>query len=134
MTINGQAIRLTSLVRDEVTGALSLVAIVRGDAARDEITALFRDQPLAIAFPDESATTMRITHLELRSTGEGARTIHRFSVTLEPADGGNDGSGGQVTESVAESALMQRLDAIEQKLDHLLAVITRDQAHRSRRP
>ena len=127
MTINGQSIRLTSLARDEANRALLLVVIVRGDAARDELTTLMHDQPLTVSFPSEGASaatnTMRVAGLELRSTGEGARTIHRFTISLEPYSQPVTDEVEHLTESTAESALMQRLDAIEQKLDRLLALI-----------
>ena len=131
LTINGQSIRLTSLARDESTGGLSLVVIVRGDAARDELTTLIHDQPLTVSFPNETAATataaaaetMRVSGLELRSTGEGARTIHRFAISLEPYSMPIDSVPEPIAESAAESALMQRLDAIERKLDRLLALL-----------
>ncbi|MGI8405235.1 MAG: hypothetical protein ACR2OE_10825, partial [Thermomicrobiales bacterium] len=127
VTINGQSIRLTSLAKDEANGALSLVVIVRGDAARDEITTLMHDQPLTVSFPNEAtaaaAEPMRVAGLEVRSTGEGARTIHRFAISLEPYSQPITDEMEHTTESTAESALMQRLDAIEQKLDRLIALI-----------
>lgn len=125
--INGQSIRLTSLAKDEATGALSLVVIVRGSAARDELTTLMHDQPLNVSFPNEGTATagiseaMRVSGMELRSTGEGARAIHRFAISLEPYSLPFSDEPDAIDESTAESALMQRLDAIERKLDHLLA-------------
>lgn len=125
LTINGQPIRLTSLARDPSTGALSLVVIVRGDAAREELTTLLHDQPLTVSFPDETAVaeTMRVSGLELRSTGEGARTIHRFAISIEPYSAPILDAPEQIAESTVESGLMQRLEAIERKLDRLLALL-----------
>lgn len=127
VTINGQSIRLTSLARDDTNGALSLIVIVRGDAARDELTTLMHDQPLTVSFPNEGSGAptepMRVAGLELRSTGEGARTIHRFAISLEPYSRPVTDDMEHLTESTAESALMQRLDALEQKLDRLLTLL-----------
>lgn len=118
--INQQAVRLTSSARDVRSGAVDLVVIVRGNAARDEVTRLVADSPLEIAFPEEAPQAMRVEEIDLKSTGEGARSIHRFNLRLVPwdatADEGSD-------EPVAESALMQRLDAIERKLDRLIALL-----------
>jgi hypothetical protein len=118
--INGQSVRLTSLKRTEEDGTLTLVVIVRGDAARDELTTLLDRTPLPVAFPNEDPESMKVTELDLRSTGEGARTIHRFAISLVPQSSTIQGITGAKTESSAESALMQRLDAIERKLDRLL--------------
>ncbi|MGI8484525.1 MAG: hypothetical protein ACR2OU_09690 [Thermomicrobiales bacterium] len=125
LTINGQPIRLTSLARDPSTGALSLVVIVRGDAAREELTTLLHDQPLTVSFPGEEvvAEAMRVSGLELRSTGEGARTIHRFAISIEPYSSPILDAPEQIAESTVESGLMQRLEAIERKLDRLLALL-----------
>ena len=123
VTINGQYVRVTSFTRDETQGALSLVVIVRGDAARDEVQALLRDQPLAVAMGAEAPASMRVAGIELRSSGEGARTIHRFAITLEPAEADDIPSATSAPD--AGSALMQRLDAIERKLDHLIALMDR---------
>lgn len=121
--INGQSVRLTSLKRTEEDGTLTLVVIVRGDAARDELTTLLDRTPLSVAFPNEAPESMKVTELDLRSTGEGARTIHRFAISLVPQSSTIQAIQA-ITEaktgSSAESALMQRLDAIERKLDRLL--------------
>ncbi len=121
--INGQSVRLTSLKRTEEDGTLTLVVIVRGDAARDELTTLLDRTPLSVALPNEDPENMKVTELDLRSTGEGARTIHRFAVSLVPQSSTIQAIQA-ITEaktgSSAESALMQRLDAIERKLDRLL--------------
>ena len=123
VTINGQYVRITSFTRDETQGTLSLVVIVRGDAARDEVQALLRDQPLTVAIGAEPPASMRVAGIDLRSSGEGARTIHRFAITLEPA--GADDIPSATSAPDAGSALMQRLDAIERKLDHLIALMDR---------
>jgi len=124
VTINGQYVRVTSFTRDETQGMLSLVVIVRGDAARDEVQALLRDQPLTVAIGAEPPASMRVAGIDLRSSGEGARTIHRFAITLEPADM-DEASGTSPDVPSSESALMQRLDAIERKLDDLIALMGR---------
>lgn len=118
--INQQAVRLTSVTRDEDTQRATLVVIVRGDAARNELTDLLNQQPLQVEFPDEEALTMRIAELDLRSTGEGVQALHRFAIDLEPF---RQDLVPEVSESTAESALMQRLDAIEDKLDQALALL-----------
>lgn len=122
VTINGQYVRVTSFTRDETQGPLSLVVIVRGDAAREEMLTLLRDQPLTVAMGAEPPLSMRVAGIDLRSSGEGARTIHRFAITLEPAsaDATSTISPGGPS---SESALMQRLDAIERKLDYLIALM-----------
>lgn len=121
--INGQSVRLTSLKRTEEDGTLTLVVIVRGDAARDELTTLLDRAPLSVAFPNEAPESMKVTELDLRSTGEGARTIHRLAISLMPQSSTVQAVQA-ITEvktgSSAESALMQRLNAIERKLDRLL--------------
>lgn len=118
--INGQSVRLTSLKRTEEDGTLTLVVIVRGDAARDELTTLLDRTPLSVALPNEDPENMKVTELDLRSTGEGARTIHRFAISLVPQSSTIQAITEAKTGSSAESALMQRLDAIERKLDRLL--------------
>lgn len=118
--INGQSVLLTSLKRTEEDGTLTLVVIVRSDAARDELTTLLDRTPLSVAFPNEDPENMKVTELDLRSTGEGARTIHRFAISLVPQSSTIQAITEAKTGSSAESALMQRLDAIERKLDRLL--------------
>jgi len=120
--VNGHALRLTSLAKDPATGILALVVIVRGNAARDELTTLLQTTPLVVALPPAAAQTMRVAGLELRSTGDGARTIHRVALTLAPHPAPTEPLTDHPTGSSAESVLLRRLDAIEHKLDRLLAL------------
>ncbi|HEU0165156.1 MAG TPA: hypothetical protein VFQ54_08925 [Thermomicrobiales bacterium] len=128
--INQQAVRLTSFTRDQQSSRLSLIVIVRGNAARDELNALVAREPITVAFPDEEPAEMHLASVDLKTTGEGARSIHRFDLTLVAwaNQANSDISPDATTDSAAESALMRRLDAIEQKLDQLTALV-RDRLH-----
>lgn len=113
--LDGQAIRLTSVSRHG--NDLSLVVIVRGTGSRDELEALLARPTFVVAFGDDPERRMHTATIDLRSSGEGATSVHRFAVTLEPAP---DDESIQPS-SANEDALNQRLARIERKLDAILA-------------
>jgi hypothetical protein len=121
--LNHQAVRLTSFTREPESSRLSLVVIVRGNPARDELNALIASEPILVAFPDEEPAGMHVAAIDLKTTGEGARSIHRFDLKLVPW-ASQDDTGPRpddATEPGSVRELIRRLDAIERKLDQVIA-------------
>ncbi|MGN6031429.1 MAG: hypothetical protein ACTHQE_07160 [Thermomicrobiales bacterium] len=118
--IDGQAVRLTSVARDGET--LSLVVIVRGSGGRDEMQAILGRDTFEVVLGDDPPRPMRVTDVDLRSTGTGPTAVHRFAITLDPAPGPDAMPAGET----AADDLDQRLARIERKLDAIIARLDAD--------
>lgn len=118
--IDGQAVRLTSVARDGET--LSLVVIVRGSGGRDEMQAILGRDTFEVVLGDDPPRPMRVTDVDLRSTGTGPTAVHRFAITLEPAPG-PDATPADGTDP---DDFDQRLARIERKLDAIIARLDAD--------
>ncbi len=118
--LDGQAVRLSSVTRDG--DVLSLVVIVRGNSSRDELQALLARDSFTVSLGEDPERPMRAEEIDLRSSGEGPTSVHRFAIVLEPAS-----DRPTKNESLdAQSELMQRLARIERKLDAIIARLDSD--------
>lgn len=113
--LDGQAVRLTSISRQD--DALALVVIVRGGSNRDELQALLARPSFMVSLGDEPERRMHTASIDLRSSGEGSTSVHRFAITLEPATD----ESPSVDLGEAQTDLLHRLSRIERKLDAILA-------------
>lgn len=109
--LNGQAARVTSIVRDPGTSGFTLVLIARGAADRDQLSSLLNSEDLSVRMEDMPEQRMRSTGLDIRSTGNGPQAVHRIQVRLEP-----------VTESPAAQK-SPGARSIEDRLDEIIALL-----------
>jgi hypothetical protein len=123
--LNGQAVRVTSLRRDDTTEAITLVLIARGSGDRDQMTALFGTRPLTLRIPDEGEWDVIARDVDLRSSGKGQQAMHRFSVTLVPED------ASTITQPTPELTIDDRLTSLEQRMDQIVALLNDIKAGRS---
>jgi hypothetical protein len=124
--LNDQAVRVTSLRRDDTTQAFTFVFIARGSGDRDRMTELFEAQPLTLRIPDEGEWLVAARDVDLRSSGEGQQAFHRFSVTLVPA-----GDPAPETQATPEPTIDDRLTSLEQRMDQIVALLNDIKAGRS---
>ena len=109
--IDSQAMRVTSLKRDEETGQIHLVIIARGTAAAQVLRDIAGKPTVTLEIPDEAAETCINVETDFRTTGEGEQSMNRVRFTLDPRQ--------QINESESQ------LDRIERKLDQLLAIFNK---------
>jgi hypothetical protein len=120
--LNGQAVRVTSLRRDDATRAITLVLIARGSGDRDQMTTLFGTQPLTLRIPEEGEWQVVARDIDLRSSGEGQQAMHRFSVTLDAST---------EMQTTPEPTIDDRLTSLEQRMDQIVALLNDIKAGRA---
>jgi hypothetical protein len=123
--LNDQAVRVTSLRRDDATRAITLVLIARGSGDRDQMTTLFGAQPLTLRIPEEGEWQVVARDIDLRSSGEGQQAMHRFSVTLVPVDASTE------MQTTPEPTIDDRLTSLEQRMDQIVALLNDIKAGRA---
>lgn len=114
--LNGQAARITSMKPDPDSSRFTLVLMARGSADRDQLLNLLRGDHLSVRVGDEPERRMTATDLDIRSTGEGPRAIHRIQVTLEPEP-------GSTLDSEPAPSPEDRLSSIEDRLDEIISLL-----------
>jgi hypothetical protein len=123
--LNDQAVRVTSLRRDEAAGTVTVVLIARGSGDRDLITTLLETRSLTLRIPDEGEQRVVPTEVDMRSSGEAQRALYRFSITLAPED------AQPAPETTPPPSIEDRLTSLEQRMDQIVAML---EEIRSRRP
>jgi hypothetical protein len=126
--LDGEAIRVTSLRRDETTGELLLVAVARGSTAARELEKHGSKPVVQVEIPDSLDARHRMVSFDMRGVGEGERAIYRASFKLRPlAD-----TAHRTIRSLPQqpSTPPSQLDRIEQKLDELLRLLKKDDPNR----
>ncbi len=108
--LDDQPVRVTSLTRDG--DRISLVVILRGSRAHQQLQETLQRTPLRLTFPGEPERVVALEGAEHVVSGEGERALYRHTVHLGPPS---------EAEPVPTDELTARLDRIERKLDLLLA-------------
>jgi hypothetical protein len=116
--LNGQAARITSLTPDDKTGGFTLVVMGRGSADRDQLLKLLNADSLSVRLGSGPDQPMRVTSIDVRSSGDGPQAIHRIQTNLVPRQDETSG-----TETPAPS-IEDRLTSLEQRLDRIIDLLT----------
>ena len=109
--LDGQAVRVTSLKRDEITGEVELVIVARGSAAAQVLRDIARKSVVTMEILDEATDDYAIAETDFRTSGQGEQAMKRIRFTLAP----QAESGKPAPEPETQ------LDRIERKLDEVLA-------------
>jgi hypothetical protein len=107
--LDGQAVRATSLTPTG-DGGHRLVVVARGDADRDRLLDLLRDPALIADLGDGDVHPVAASGIDVHTSGEGARAIHRVDVVLRPASPHAAGTGAA--------------RSIDDRLDTIIALLT----------
>jgi hypothetical protein len=119
--LDGEAIRVTSLRRDEATGELLLVAVARGSAAARELEKYGSKPVVQVEIPGRLDAKHRMVSFDMRGVGEGERAIYRASFKLRPLADTAHHSIRTLPQHPPSTPT--QLDRIEQKLDELLRLM-----------
>lgn len=116
--LNDQAARITSLTPNDETGGFTLVVMSRGSADRDQLLDLLNADDLIVRVGPGLDQPMRVTDIDVRSSGEGPQAIHRIQAILVPRK-------GEVNDtSVSAPSIEDRLTSLEQRLDRIIDLLT----------
>ena len=116
--LNGQAARVTSLTPEGETGGYTLVVMGRGSADRDQLLKLLNADNLSVRLGNGPDQPMRITDIDVRSSGDGPQAIHRIQAHMVP---GRDRTPGTTP---AAPSIEDRLTSLEQRLDTIIELLT----------
>ncbi|MGH2561652.1 MAG: hypothetical protein ACRDJH_21515 [Thermomicrobiales bacterium] len=119
--VDGTAVRVTSLVRREVGGAVgegrrevTLVVIVRGKRGHGEMLALLAPGTVTVAIPEEDGSERFVADVVLANhvaLGQGEVTAYRHEVTLrERVLNGRDEGVEEIPVSLRLEALIEALE------------------------
>jgi predicted lipoprotein len=115
--LDGQAVRVTSLRRDEQTGSIELVIVVRGSTAAMQLRDLKQRPSILIEIPDEEPRPYKVSGIDWRGVGHGEQTMNRFRLTFRPVEAVAEVSAAENDEPAERET---QLDRIERKLDEIL--------------
>lgn len=116
--LNGQAARITSLTPDDKTGGFTLVVMGRGSADRDQLLKLLNADDLSVRLGSGPDQLMRVTSIDVRSSGDGPQAIHRIQTNLVPRQ---DETPATTTPA---PSIEDRLTSLEQRLDRIIDLLT----------
>ncbi len=80
--LDGHAVRVTSWIVNEQTGAFTLVTISRGSRDSELLTELLGQQHLQLRIPGQEPIQVRAESIDRRDVGNGQSAIARFAVVL----------------------------------------------------
>jgi hypothetical protein len=109
--LDGQAVRVTSLKRDDACGEVHLVIVARGSAAAEVLRDIAGKSNVTLGIPDESSAGYVIAETDFRSSGQGEQAMNRVRFSLKP----------QIDPGPVPSQAETQLDRMERKLDEILA-------------
>jgi hypothetical protein len=115
--LDGQAVRVTSFRRDEQSGSIELVIVVRGSAAAMQLRELKQRPSIQIEIPEEEPRAYKVSGLDWRSVGQGEQTMNRFRFRFTPLDAVRHTPAAENGEPAERET---QLDRIERKLDEIL--------------
>jgi PAS domain-containing protein len=116
--LNGQAARVTSLTPDDETGGFTLVVMGRGSADRDQLLKLLNADELSVRLGGGPEQPMRVTSIDVRSSGDGPQAIHRIQANMAPRRDETPGS------TPPAPSIEDRLTSLEQRLDRIIELLT----------